>query len=138
VQRRFAPNTVQLAHSVTDVSVHFHSYPLQTGASLFTFLHSPTPTAHWPRQAIPNPLEPTWRYFKSEDPGLKTPGGAYDAGFEYVVTDDVDAFTKGPEGGFGHLWEIVRSLDGLEGVRRGGKWGLEVVWGSRAAVLRRV
>ncbi|RSH92921.1 dolichyl-P-Man:Man(7)GlcNAc(2)-PP-dolichol alpha-1,6-mannosyltransferase [Saitozyma podzolica] len=88
-----------------NVSVHFHSYPLQTGASLFTFLHSTTPTSHWPRQAIPNPLEPTWRYFKSEDPGLKTPGGAYDAGFE--------------------------------GAKRG-KWGMEVVWGSRAAVLRRV
>jgi hypothetical protein len=74
---------------------------------------------------------------KSEDPALREAEGVYQAGFDYVVTDNVERFVKSDEEGR-RRWKMVAWLEGLQGVRKGGKYGVEVVWGSKAAVLRRI
>ncbi|KAK4686684.1 hypothetical protein P7C73_g3445, partial [Tremellales sp. Uapishka_1] len=114
------------------ISIHHHSYPLQTGASLFTFVHSsPSPTTSHSWSAIPSPAEPEWFYIKDEDPALLSSTGAWNAGFDYVVTD-VDGWEKDETG-----WMIAAEIEGLQGVRRGGKWGLEVAWGRKLVVYGR-
>ena len=117
------------------VTIHCSTYPLQTGATLFTFIHSsPAPSSLL--QAIPPPLEPTWVYSKSEDPDLATPGGAWDAGVDYLVTEAWAAY-EAWRGDGGERWKLEQVVDGLEGVRRGGKWGIEVAWGRKIGILRR-
>lgn len=115
--------------------IHFTPYPLQTGATLFAFLHSGPPVSTvYP--ALPPPLEPVWKYSKSEDPALSTPEGAWISEVDYVVTDDWGLYEswKGDEG---EGWQVIGSVDGLNGVGRGGKWGVEVRWGRKVAILGR-
>jgi alpha-1,6-mannosyltransferase len=106
--------------------VHFTTYPLQTGSSLFTFLHSP-PSAS---PAIPPPRSPEWIYDKTEDLALSTPGGAAEAGVEWdvLVTDDWAIWE-------GKGWKLASIIEGLEGIERGGKWGVRVRWGEKIGVL---
>ena len=37
----------------------------------------------------------------------------------------------------GKGWKLVETIEGLEGVERGGKFGLRVKWGERVGVLVR-
>lgn len=105
--------------------VHFTTYPLQTGASLFTFTHSPTTSP-----AIPNAQEPRWVYDKSEDEALTTPSGAEEAGVDWhvFVTEDWKAWE-------GKVWRLETTIQGLEGVSRGGKWGVAARWGEKIGIL---
>ena len=108
------------------VTIHLTSYPLQTGSSLFTFTHS----------AISSPALPNggsiWKYDRSEDQALTTPGGAEEAGVEWdvLVTEDWGVWE-------GKGWKLVQTIEGLEGVERGGKWGVRVRWGEKIGVLVR-
>lgn len=106
--------------------VHLTSYPLQTGASLFTFTHSPSTSL-----AIPNG-GPGWTYDKSEDQALTTPGGAEEADvlWDVLVTEDWKVWE-------GKGWELAETIEGLEGIERGGKLGLRVRWGQKIGILVR-
>lgn len=121
------------------MTIHFTNYPLQTGASLFTFLHlSPPPSTSCP--AIPPPVEPLWEYSKSEASSLGTPAGAWEAGADYLVTDDWEAYER-YEGEIREGWEVVGSVNALGGVGRGGRrgrWGVEIRWARKIAILGRV
>jgi alpha-1,6-mannosyltransferase len=108
--------------------IHFPSYPLQTGASLFTFVHAKVPLGIvLPRQSLP-----AWEYVKDEDPALLTPAGAWDAGMDYVVTPDWTRFVDSAK------WTEVAAIDAYAGVRRGGKLGLYVAQDKKLAILQRV
>ena len=111
------------------MTIHFTTYPLQTGASLFTFIHS-DPLAISP--AMPHPQTPGWIYDKAEDPNLFTPGGAEEAGVDWdvMVTDD----WKGWEG---KGWKLASTITGLDGVERGGQFGVKAKWGEKIGVLTR-
>jgi alpha-1,6-mannosyltransferase len=108
------------------VTVHLTSYPLQTGSSLFTFTHSAISSP-----ALPNG-GPVWKYERSEDQALTTPGGAEEAGVDWdvLVTEDWKVWE-------GKGWKLVETIEGLEGVGRGGRFGLRVKWGERIGVLVR-
>ncbi|WVQ97304.1 hypothetical protein IAU59_004415 [Kwoniella sp. CBS 9459] len=157
------------------VTIHYPSYPLQTGATLFTFLHdrprqvarpgltsSPTigkesiPSAYlYP--AFPLPLEPRWIYSKSETEEFSTPGGLWNSDVDYVVTGDwaefditdndndndaggrdVEADAAGVTDGYGRKWQVVGEVHGLDGVGRGGKYGVEIRWARKLAILGKV
>ena len=98
------------------ISIHYTNYPLQSGASLFTFLHLPH-SSH----AVP-PAEGIWTYSKSEDPALQTPDGALDAGLDYVVLDAgmVHDWTSSGD------WTVMGSVDGFGGWRRREKWNIDL------------
>jgi alpha-1,6-mannosyltransferase len=108
------------------VTIHLTSYPLQTGSSLFTFTHS----------AISSPALPiggsAWKYDRSEDQALTTPGGAEEAGVDWdvLVTEDWKVWE-------GKGWRLVETIEGLEGVERRGRFGLRVRWGEKIGVLVR-
>jgi alpha-1,6-mannosyltransferase len=110
------------------VTIHFTTYPLQTGASLFTFLHS-SPISS---PAIPFHPGAVWEYDKSEDSALITPGGAEEASVDWdvLVTEDWKTWV-------GKGWKVAETIEGLEGFGRGGKWGVKVKWGEKIGVLVR-
>jgi len=124
-----------IRHRLTIVTVHFSSYPLQTGATLFTFLHSESPP-NPSRSAIPPPLKPIWQYDKSEDPIFATPEGAWWQSADYLVTEDWERY-EGWVGKERERWQVVGRLDGLGSIRRGGKWGFEVGWERKIGILGR-
>lgn len=107
--------------------IHFTTYPLQTGASLFTFLHADTVSSS---HALPSQQQPVWTYDKSEDPALNTPGGVEEAGVKWgvLVTDDWGLWE-------GKGWEVVETIAGLAGVERRGKWCIGVKWEEKIAIL---
>lgn len=107
-------------------TIHFPSYPLQTGSTLYTFIHANVPQA----LAFPAQEDPEWVYSKSEDVALLTPAGAAAAGVDYVVTSDWETFA-------GAQWKVVGSIDAYDGVRRGGKWGVYVATARKLAILHR-
>lgn len=111
------------------VTIHFTTYPLQTGASLFTFLHQ---EQYRSIPLMPKTQEPKWVYDKSEDPSLITPEGAKEAGVEWdiLVTDDSAAWD-------GRGWKLERSVPGLKGLQRGGKYGVKVEWENKIGILSR-
>jgi alpha-1,6-mannosyltransferase len=111
------------------VTIHFTTYPVQTGASLFTFTHS-DPSAISP--AIPRPHSPAWIYDKAEDPSLSTPGGAAEAGVEWdvLVTEDWKAWE-------GKGFKLASTIRGQQGVERGGQFGIRVKWGEKIGILTR-
>lgn len=128
--------------------IHFSSYPLQTGASLFTFLHDTSFSSFSSFSSIPangtipsesaireSHINDIWTYSKSEDPTLLTPSGAASEDIDYVVLE------SGTEGEWlqseGGRWEVVREIEGLKGVRRGGKFGVRVEWDKRVVILGR-
>ncbi|WWD17880.1 hypothetical protein CI109_102324 [Kwoniella shandongensis] len=114
-----------------EVTIHFPSYPLQTGSTLFTFLHqSLNATTHLgPFPPFPEQNQPHWTYSKSEDESMSTSEGIWASGVDFVVTEDWTAF--------GEQWEEVGEVKGLDGVGRGGKFGVEVRWDKKLAVLGR-
>lgn len=109
------------------VTVHYSSYPLQTGSSLFTFGHDHT----FPLPSPERKDTPGWTYSKAEDPTLLTPSGAMEAGFDYVV---LESGTERDWIGQGE-WMVKKEIEGLKGVRRGGKWGVRVIWDRRVVIL---
>ncbi|KAK8865936.1 hypothetical protein IAR55_001085 [Kwoniella newhampshirensis] len=123
-----------------EVTIHFPSYPLQTGSTLFTFLHQQlNTTSHLgPFSPFPEQRQPYWIYSKSEDEIMSTPQGIWASGVDYVVTEDWEAFlgSDATESARGS-WEQVGEVKGLDGVGRGGRFGLEVRRGSKLAVLGR-
>ena len=110
------------------MTIHFTSYPLQTGASLFTFIHDSRPV--W-SPALPPSEGPTWVYDKSEDPALVTPQGAKEAGVEWdlLVTDKWEEWD-------GRGWTVVRKIEGLAGIERRGKL-LGPRWEDKIGILER-
>jgi len=120
-----ALETLQIPQNAT---IHFQSYPLQTGASLFTFVHAELGgTLAFPRQA-----EPAWIYSKDEDPKLLDPQGAWEADIDYVVTADWDKFVGSQK------WKQVAAVEAFSGVRRGGKYFLYAGTDKKLAVVQRV
>jgi alpha-1,6-mannosyltransferase len=122
------------------VKVHFSSYPLQTGASLFSFLHDasfPVGTntqRNTTMSASATTTQPTgiWTYSKAEDPTLATPNGARSASIDFVVLESgTEAGWVGDAAG----WSIITEIQGLKGVKRGGKYGVRVEWDSRVVIL---
>lgn len=109
------------------VTIHFTSYPLQTGASLFTFIHD----SRWAwSPALPSPEGPVWVYDKNEDTSLVTPEGVREAGVEWdvLVTEDWTTWE-------GRGWKVVRRIEGLAGLERRGKFGLGVKWEDKIGIL---
>ncbi|KAL7424772.1 Dol-P-Man:Man(7)GlcNAc(2)-PP-Dol alpha-1,6-mannosyltransferase [Cryptotrichosporon argae] len=113
----------QCQYDVLVHAIHYHNLPLQTGATLFTFTHAPSSSP-----AFPEPLEPAWEYSKTEDAALVDPAVAAEA-FDVVVTELAWE---------GAGWERVGAVYGVEGMGRGGKWGIEVKWTTRLSVYRRL
>jgi hypothetical protein len=50
--------------------------------------------------------------------------------WDVLVTEDWKAWE-------GKGWKLSEIIEGLEGVRRGGKWGVKVKWGEKIGVLVR-
>ncbi|WWC58720.1 uncharacterized protein I303_101264 [Kwoniella dejecticola CBS 10117] len=119
------------------ITIHFPSYPLQTGSTLFTFLHQqlPSSTHIGPYSPLPEQKEPVWVYSKSEEAELSHPQGLWDSNVDYMVTENWDTFLDSEA--ISHKWEIVSEINGLEGVGRGGKYGVQVRWGRKLVVLGR-
>ncbi|OCF33338.1 hypothetical protein I316_05080 [Kwoniella heveanensis BCC8398] len=143
------------------ITIHFPSYPLQTGATLFTFLHerprqgltSPvtatsgasTISSPWAYPAFPPPLEPRWIYSKSESEEYSTPNGLWNSDVDYVVTGNWAEYgiIEGDDEASGSAadrrrWRLVGEVHGLDGVSRGGKYGVEIRWARKLAILGRV
>ncbi|BEJ14670.1 hypothetical protein CspHIS471_0404370 [Cutaneotrichosporon sp. HIS471] len=111
--------------------IHLHSYPLQTGASLFTFLRSDITSA-----AFPPPQDVQWTYSKSEDPALQTPQGAWLGDLEAVVTERWREFSEAEIDGH-RMWALIGGCDGFDGVSMG-KGGIEVRTSPKIGLLRRL
>ncbi|ORX35947.1 Alg9-like mannosyltransferase family-domain-containing protein [Kockovaella imperatae] len=94
--------------------IHYTNYPLQTGASLFTFTHIPLQS-----RALPL-TQNEWTYSKSEDQHLETPSGALSAGLDYVVLD-ANLYSSWEDT---RDWHVVGTVQGLGKWRRIGKWML--------------
>lgn len=114
-------------------TVHFDNLPLQTGSTLFTFLHIDRPSGAFPEPPAP-PNETRWTYSKSEAPVLNTPAGAWQSEVDYVVTDN--AAFEGWTGSEGQKWQVAGRVEGFEGIRRKGM-GVEVRRGTRLTVYGR-
>ncbi|WVR05888.1 hypothetical protein IAU60_002914 [Kwoniella sp. DSM 27419] len=114
------------------ITVHFPSYPLQTGATLFTFLHqaSPLDASAWPNPALPAHQTPAWIYSKSEAEEYATPATLRETQVDYVVTEDWQSYVEGG-------WDVIDEITGLDGVGRDGKYGVTVKWGRKLGILGR-
>ena len=111
------------------VAIHYTSYPLQSGSSLFTFLHLPHRSL-----ALPEVPDTTvWTYSKADDEGMQTPLGAAEAGMDYVVLD-----ARSLRDWTDKSWQSVGTVSGFGGWRRKGKWGLEIVMEDQVAVVKRI
>ncbi|WWC66278.1 uncharacterized protein I206_100179 [Kwoniella pini CBS 10737] len=119
------------------ITIHFPSYPLQTGSTLFTFIHENIPFASYqgPYGLFPKQKRPIWIYSKSEDEEFSTSDGLWNNDIDYVVTGDWNNFLDSE--GEAKKWEIVSEINGLEGVSRGGKYGVNVRWGRKLVILGR-
>ncbi|ODO07261.1 hypothetical protein L198_00840 [Cryptococcus wingfieldii CBS 7118] len=110
--------------------IWFPSYPLQTGATLFTFTHDHAAgqgLAFWP--ALPAAEEPRWVYDKSE--GVNLSNSEWMDGVDFVVTGDWAGLTE--DG-----WEMVAEVGGLEGVGKApGQYKVEARWGRKLAILKK-
>ncbi|KGB77541.1 alpha-1,6-mannosyltransferase [Cryptococcus deuterogattii 99/473] len=119
-----------------NASIYFPSYPLQTGATLFTFIHdhSVDGTGHLgPWSAFPEAKEPRWIYNKSEDKMMEDPLSVWKSGIDFVVTGDCDQFLALP-----NKWVEVASVEGLDNVgRKPGTYRVEAKWGRKLVVLQR-
>jgi alpha-1,6-mannosyltransferase len=111
--------------------IHLHSYPLQTGASLFTFLRTDAVSP-----AFPAPVDIQWTYSKSEDPALQTPQGAWLGDVEAVVTERWREFADAEIDGH-RMWALIGACDGFDGVQIG-KEGLQVRSSRKIGLLRRL
>ena len=73
-----------------------------------------------------------WNYDKSEEPQLGTAKGAEEAGVDWdvVATDDWTEWD-------GRGWRVVRKIEGLAGLKKGGKFGLEMRREDKIGILVR-
>lgn len=95
-----------------------------TGASLFTQLYAP------PRGQ--------WDYNTTESPDLVTPQQIWDAGFDYVVTDELELYADTPVSSAGDGWYLVRAVEAFAGVeRRKGFPPLGIRWREEVGVFAR-
>lgn len=79
-----------------------------TGASSFTQLYAP------PRGR--------WEYSATESPDLVTPRQIWEAGFDYVVTDELDAYRDTVSSKDGERWACVRTVEAFAGICRRKGW----------------
>ncbi|WVN85423.1 uncharacterized protein L203_100569 [Cryptococcus depauperatus CBS 7841] len=117
--------------------IYFPSYPLQTGATLFTFLHDQmvngTMESNLCSVAFPTPKEPRWVYDKREDNQMQSPEGVWLSGIDYVVTEEYSKFLELEDN-----WEVVGAVDGLDKVGKlPGQFKVQATWGRKLAVLKR-
>ncbi|KAE8539940.1 hypothetical protein D1P53_003878 [Cryptococcus gattii VGV] len=119
-----------------NASIYFPSYPLQTGATLFTFIHDHSVDGNGhlgPWSAFPEAKEPRWIYNKSEDKMMEDPLSIWEGGIDFVVTGDYDQFLALP-----NKWVEVASVEGLDSVgRKPGTYRVEAKWGRKLVVLQR-
>lgn len=120
-----------------NASIYFPSYPLQTGATLFTFVHARsvdgTGRGLGPWSAFPEAKEPRWIYNKSEDKMMENPISVWKNGIDFVVTGDYDQFLALPD-----KWVEVASVEGLDSIGRvPGTYRVQAKWGRKLAVLQR-
>ncbi|CAK9787343.1 hypothetical protein CC85DRAFT_327138 [Cutaneotrichosporon oleaginosum] len=123
-----ALEAARLPHKST---IHFHSYPLQTGASLFTFVRGKHASP-----AFPAPVDVQWVYSKSEEPSLQTPQGAWLADLDAVVTERWREFAGAEIDGH-KMWALIGACDGFDGVHFG-KEGVQVRTSPKIGLLRRL
>lgn len=98
--------------------------PRMTGASSFTQLYAP-------------PLW-RWEYNTTESPDLVTPQQIWDAGFDYVVTDELQAYRDTPLSSNGRRWTQVRAVEAFAGVeRRKGIPPVGIRWREEVGVFAR-
>ncbi|OWZ30790.1 alpha-1,6-mannosyltransferase [Cryptococcus neoformans AD2-60a] len=120
-----------------NASIYFPSYPLQTGATLFTFVHAHsvdgTGRGLGPWSAFPEAKEPRWIYNKSEDKMMENPISVWKSGIDFVVTGDCDQFLALPD-----KWVEVASVEGLDSIGRvPGTYRVQAKWGRKLTVLQR-
>ncbi|WWC86248.1 uncharacterized protein L201_001121 [Kwoniella dendrophila CBS 6074] len=116
-------------------TIYFPSYPLQTGSTLFTFLHQSSSipnTPLGPYSPFPKQKKPYWVYSKSEDESYSTPNGLWENQIDYVVTENWNQFLESD-----NQWEIVDQIEGLDGISRRSKFGLQVKWDKKLAIVGR-
>lgn len=95
-----------------------------TGASSFTQLYAP------PRGR--------WEYNTTESPDLVTPQQIWNAGFDYVVTDELGAYRDTVLSSDGWRWTQVRAVEAFAGVeRRKGVPPVGIRWREEAGVFAR-
>lgn len=124
---------IEYARIPANSTIHFESYPLQTGASRFTLLHHGLPDS----TAFPPSLPPTYIYSRGEDETLRDPRGAWDASLDYVVTPFWEEFIASRNDGQ-PMWRVVTAIDGFNGVSLGGKYGVTVKLDRKVALLQRL
>lgn len=124
---------IEVARIPEGSTIHFQSYPLQTGSSLFTFLHHDLPSS----PAFPPALPPAYKYSKDEDPSLRSPLGAWKAGLDYIVTPFWTEFIESRNGET-PMWRVITGIDGFSGVALGGKYGIQVKLDRKVALLKRI
>ncbi|ORY32271.1 Alg9-like mannosyltransferase family-domain-containing protein [Naematelia encephala] len=123
----------------SQITIHFTSGPLQTGSTLFTFLHaSPGPDNAWPYPAFPPPRTPEWTYSKSEAAEMQTLEGLWQSNVDYIVTDDPSALIESELPGrswklAAHVGEVGETRLDLPGIKK----GRTLRWGSQLAILAR-
>lgn len=122
-------------------SVWLGNLAVQTGSSLFTFVHQPVPSPH-SRFDLLLPAFPVpdsglgWRYLKGQEEVMEDPEQAYRTNVDYIVTEDWDSFESWHDAQ-GRGWEVVAGIDGYGGVQRTGKLGLSIRWERKLAVVAR-
>lgn len=124
---------LESANIPANSTIHFHSYPLQTGATLFTFLRADAP----PSPAFPSVDGKGWVYSKSEEAELQTPQGAWLGDVDVVVTPYWREFIEAEIDGH-RMWRMAAECEGYDGVALGGKYGVQVRTSRKIGVLRRL
>lgn len=87
----------QLRPAEDVVRVFLPPAPRMTGASAYTYAYAPP--------------HGNWEYNTTETDALVLPGQIWDAGFDYVVTDDMEGYE-------GARWQRVGAVDAFAGVER--------------------
>jgi hypothetical protein len=95
-----------------------------TGASSFTQLYAP------PRGR--------WEYNTTESLDLVTPEQIWDAGFDYVVTDELDAYRHTALSKDGERWACMRTVEAFAGLeRRKGLPPVRIEWREEVGIFAR-
>jgi hypothetical protein len=95
-----------------------------TGASSYTQLYAP------PRGR--------WEYNTTESPDLVTPQQIWDAGFDYVVTDELQAYRDTVLSKAGEHWVQLRAVEAFAGVgRRKGLPPVGIRWREQVGIFVR-
>lgn len=95
-----------------------------TGASSFTHLYAP-PRGHW-------------EYNTTESADLVTPQQMWDAGFHYVVTDELETYRNAVLSNDGERWVQLRAVEAFAGVgRRKGLLPFGIRWREEVGIFAR-